>query len=430
MMMRRSFIFVFLTAMLACCSAEAQEMLSWKECLLEAAKYNPDIIAANESVKYERASKAVTESGLFPQIRGSFSVENSMTTTASAASGTVRAMSDSYGMGISATQLLFDGFKTPYDVKAVSENIQAAQHSFTFDSAQVRYNLRSAFVNLLKAQALVSVSEEIVKIRRDSLELITLRYHSGLEHKGAMLTAEANVAQAQYEFSQALRSILTYQRQLNQYLGRNEFIPLRVKGTFEIQEPVSDNPDFESLAARNPSVLKAAAEKGSAAFGIRSAYANFSPELTASASFDKTMNAWPKKPRTGWDVGLGVSVPIFEGGLKVAQVHQAYASYRQRLASEKSIKDGAISDLQEKWNALLDSLDAVTVKQKILQAALERSKIAEAQYSIGFVSFDDWIIIQNELVNAKKAFLEAQALVVLTEAGWIRAKGETLEYAN
>ena len=44
------------------------------------------------------------------------------------------------------------------------------------------------------------------------------------------------------------------------------------------------------------------------------------------------------------------------------------------------------------------------------------------------MSFDNWTIIQDNLVKAKKAFLDAQANGLFAEAGWIQAKGETLEY--
>ena len=52
-----------------------------------------------------------------------------------------------------------------------------------------------------------------------------------------------------------------------------------------------------------------------------------------------------------------------------------------------------------------------------------------SQYSTGFIAFDDWIIIENTLVESKKSYLEGQADALLTEAAWVQAKRETLEYA-
>jgi outer membrane protein TolC len=123
-------------------------------------------------------------------------------------------------------------------------------------------------------------------------------------------------------------------------------------------------------------------------------------------------------------------MPIFEGGLRLAQISKAQAAYNQAEADERSIRDGVVVTLEQAWVFLQDAIETVEVQRKALNAAEERSKIAEAQYSTGFITFDNWIIIENDLVTAKKAYLNSQANALLAEAEWIQAKGETLEYAQ
>ncbi|HPN66660.1 MAG TPA: TolC family protein, partial [Candidatus Omnitrophota bacterium] len=82
---------------------------------------------------------------------------------------------------------------------------------------------------------------------------------------------------------------------------------------------------------------------------------------------------------------------------------------------------------QDKWTSLQRALDNVDIQKQFLAANEERAKITEAQYSIGFVSFNDWIIIENNLVDAKNSYLNARANALVSEAEWIQAKGETLE---
>jgi outer membrane protein TolC len=183
------------------------------------------------------------------------------------------------------------------------------------------------------------------------------------------------------------------------------------------------------LINNNPSFLQAVAKKNAAAFSIKSAYANFSPEIYGDAGAGKRGSSWPAQ-NDQWNLGLTLTMPLFEGGLKTAQVNQARALYNQRIADEKTTKDTALVLLEQTWAALQDSIEIVDVRQKLLNAANERSKIAEAQYSTGFITFDNWIIIENDLVSAKKAYLNSQADALFAEAGWIQAKGETLEYAQ
>ena len=108
------------------------------------------------------------------------------------------------------------------------------------------------------------------------MALIRLRYESGLEHRGALLTAEANFASANFELAQAKRNVEFVQRQLTKELGRKEFTPLTVAGDFTVRETAVEKPDFGVLVKNSPSVLNALAQKNAASFGIQSARANFS----------------------------------------------------------------------------------------------------------------------------------------------------------
>ncbi|HBO97474.1 MAG TPA: TolC family protein [Candidatus Omnitrophica bacterium] len=397
----------------------AQEVLTWADCLAEAKKNHPDLVSAVESVNQEKAAQEAAASGLFPQTSADLDISRAKT------SGTT---ANSYSYGVSGTQLIFDGMKTFSEIKAASESVAAAEANYRFASTTVRLNLRGAFVNLLKAQELVKVSEEIVKIRRDNLALIRLRYESGLEHRGALLTAEANFAGASFELARAKRNVEFVQRQLTKELGRKEFVPLAVAGDFTARETAVEKPDFDALVRNNPSVLNALARKNAASFGVQSARANFFPTVSGSAGAEKSGATWPPD-NDQWNAGVSVSLPLFEGGFKTAQLAQARAAYRQAGADERGARDNAVVGLERTWAALRDALETVDVRRKSLEASEERSRIAQAQYSTGFIAFDDWIIIENTLVEAKKSYLEGQADALLAEAAWVQAKGETLEYA-
>ena len=412
---------VFLVFLGACFTQlKAEEALTWQDCIKEAVQNNPDLISAEESVKESQASKKITASSASPQIDSSASAS-----TAKASGETT----DSYSFGASATQLLFDGLKTRDNVKAASENIKAAQFNYKFTSSEVRLRLRTAFINLLKTQELLKITQDIYNIRRSNLELITLRYESGIEHKGALLTAEANLAQAEFEISQTKRALEAVQRELVKEMGRTKFLPLQVTGEFKVSDTVLEKPDFEKMADENPSLGKLMAQKNAASFGIKTAQANFFPQLSAQAGANRSSSHWPPEDNR-WSAGLTVSFPIFEGGLRMAQVAKAEAVFNQAKENERSTKDGIVVAIEQAWNTLQDAVETAEVEKKFLDATQERAKIAEAQYALGLTQFDNWTIIEDSLVRAKKTFLDAQTNALLAQAKWIQAKGETLEYAD
>ena len=421
-----SLIIVFFLCVMS--YARAEGVLSWQDCVKESAKNHPDLISAQESIKQSEASKKISASTLFPQIGSSVSGSTSAATTRVEGTKTGKA-SDAYAYGVSGSQLLFDGLKTLNKVNAASENIKAARYNYKFTSTEVRLRLRTAFIDVLKSQELLKITQDIFDIRRGNLELITLRYESGIEHKGALLTAEANLAQAEFEITQNKRAFEVAQRELTKGMGRTQFAPIKIEGSFQVKDAALEKPDFEALAKASPSLGRLIAQKNAASFGIKAAQANFLPELSAQAGAGKNSSLWP--PRNNqWDAGLTVSFPIFEGGLRLAEVAQAKSIYNQAQADERSIKDSVLVALEQTWAALQDAIATVEVQKKFLDATEERAKIAEAQYSLGLIQFDNWIIIENDLVGAKKSFLNAQANALVAEANWIQAKGETLEYAS
>jgi len=399
--------------------ASAQEVLTWQDCVQEAAKNHPDLISAEESIKQSEASKKITASGALPQINSNLDVSTQNTAGKS---------SEAYSYDVSAAQLIFDGAKTINNIKAAGENIKVTRFNYKFTSSQVRLRLRTAYINLLRAQALLDLTQEIYDIRRSNLELITLRYESGMEHQGALLTAQANLAEANFEISQAMRAVEVSQRQLVKEMGRKQFSAIKVSGDFLVKSPEKEKPNFEAIVLSNPSLLALITKINQAGFSLRSTYDSFYPQLSAQAGTGRLGGQWPPQ-NNQWDLGLALSFPLFEGGLRLAEVSQAESVLNQARAFERSGRDTLILTLEQTWAALQDSMETVEVQQKFLAAAEMRAKIAEAQYSTGFISYDNWTIIEDDLVSAKKSFLTAQTNALLAEANWIQAKGETLEYA-
>lgn len=392
----------------------------WMDCLSESKKNNPDLISAQEDINQQKAQKTMTASGLYPQISANLNVGKSK-------SGSAAGSVNSYSYGVEGSQLIYDGFKTIYNVNSASEKINSAKQSYSFVSSEIRFKLRSAFVGLLRAQELINVTEEIVRIRKDNFDLINLRYKSGLEHKGALLTAEANLASAEYEFSKAKRDIEVSQRELSKEMGRKKFIPFNVQGELEFKNLESEKPDFELFAEKHPSLLQILAQKNAAASDLKAAYSAFMPNLSASAGAGKSDSHWPARNKE-WNLGLGLSVPIFEGGLRFGEVNKAKALYNKAVADEESTRETVMVNLQKTWAQLQDAMETVGVQRKLLIAAQERQRIAAVQYSTGFITFDNWIIIEDDLVKFKKTYLNAEADALVAEANWIYAKGETLEY--
>ena len=418
---KKIFTFCVLCITILATRASAQTVYTWQLLVEEAKANHPDIISAAESIKQSQATKDITKSGLFPQVDADAGYTSSKSGSA--------AISDQYSYGASGSQLIFDGLKTVNQVKQAGQNLTAEQYSYFVTSSNVRLRLRDAYIDLLKEQRLLKISEEILERRRQNFDLVTLRYEAGREHKGALLTAKANLAQAEFEVRQARRSIDIAQRRINKELGRAKFSKLQIEGDFQVALPDPQEPDFELLAETTPALKELMARKEAAKYGLGSAKADFFPEIFAGGGIDRSDSSWPPGEES-WSAGVTVTLPVFDGGSRRATVKRARSALKQANADERSGRDGVILTLNESWAGLQNAVDNLAVQEQFLESADARAKISEAQYSNGLISFDDWIIIEDTLVRTRKSYLEVQAQAMVAETEWIQAKGGTLENEN
>lgn len=400
-------------------SALAVETLDWAQCLEEAAGHHPDLRSAAESVRQSEAQRRIVRGGLLPSVSASAGGERSASTGAEAGGA--------WSYGVNASQLLYDGAKTSSEVNAATASLKASRFNEQTVSVDTRYALRAAFVQLLTAQQQVSLAEQIMTKRQQNLRLIGLLYKSGTENIGSLSKARADLAEAEFEVAQARRGLELAQMVLSTQLGRRTFTPIRVTGQFAASEQLGTTPDFDRIARNNPVYLDLVAQKEAAGYNLQAARSAFMPSVYLTTGLGNSSFRQLPPDRTDWQAGIDVSVPIYAGGSGRAGVTKARATVNQLSADEESLYFSIMRSLEEAWKNFLDASEKVDVQKKYLDAASERARIADAQYSAGLVSFNDWTIIEDNLVSAKKSYLNARSSLLTAEAAWVQAKGGTLE---
>lgn len=421
---------VLLCAMSAACAACA-ETLTWNECVDQARAMNPELSAARQKVEQAGADRSIAASNLLPEVNADLEAVKSENEPAenAARTGSVAGRSgksDDVSYGITAKQLVFDSFKTPFDIAAASRDLAAARYAYSVTSSDVRLRLRAAFAELLRAQELIGITEEIAARRKQNLELVKLRYEGGREHKGSLLFAEADLAQAAFDVTEAGRNLTLSQRRILKEIGRTAFELVGADGDLVTELSYSAKPGFDALADNTPFLRELIANKEASRFRLNSSVADLFPQVYLNASAGKTGDRF-LPDRDEWTMGVSFSMPFFDGGERVSKITKSKALLREKEAAERSGRDTVLTTLEAAWKDMLDAAELVVVRRKYLEASEERARITRAQYENGLTNFDDWTIIESELVRSKKAFLDAQADSLIAEAYWVQAKGGTLE---
>ncbi len=403
-------------------SGQEKLIYTWSECVTAAMRNNAELLSYREGVVQKKAQYGITRSSILPQISAGVSGEKNLKKNSSESTS-----EKNYSYSLQAKQLLFDGFKSRYDLKGADADIKESENSYLVMSVSVRFELRKAFVTLYKNQSMLEIREEILKRRKHVMELVKMKYNAGTEHRGSYYSSRADYVQAEADLKSARRDLNLARVSLFSLMGKENPPEYSVKGDFGPKGSYKKKPDFGVLVLKHPSMVKYRYAVKSAEYAMESAKLSFSPKLYGNASVGRSGEKLDNMTET-WSLGFEITAPLFEGGETWYGYKKAESVYRQALQDEKNGRAGLLTAMEEAWNTLMDSIDDVEVKKASLLAAQERSRIGEKQYSIGTLTFDNWTIIESNLVSAEKSYLESSAAALTAEAQWIQSTGGTLDY--
>ncbi len=377
-------------------------VLTWTECVKIAEKNNPELIAAGENVNKAEAAVGIVRSPMLPQVNVNSSVSKSKAETDY---GTVKQNNFSYG--IQGSQMLFDGMKTFSDVDKSKEELAAVRYRYLTTSSNLRLSLRGAYISIIRAQENIVITKKIMERRKQNYDLVKLRYEAGREHRGSLLTAEADYAQSQFDMKSAERNLEISWERLFKSLGINKIPVSSAVPDFSISENTDMEPDFTAIAEKNPLLVEMTHLYEAAKYNVKSSKLDFFPKVYGFLNFGQSNSQWPPD-KTAWSVGVQASLPLVEGGRGIYETKRAMSDENYYRAEVKNVRDTVLFTLRQKWIAFQTAAENVSINEKYLKAAEERSKIAEAQYGIGLLTFDSWIIIENTFVLAMNNYLSAR----------------------
>jgi outer membrane protein len=392
--------------------------LTWEDCVRMATSENPDLQASRETVLNSDAVHRGAYSALYPQISASF---NDTRSYIGANLVSPNNYSTAYGEQITLSQLIFDGFATKGNIDRARAQLNLAFADLDGQKAIVSFNLKSAFAQLLYAQKLIKISQNVIDIRQGNARLVKLLYEGGSEDRGNMELSQANLDQALFNLDQAVRTRDLSGIQLGVYIGKKLAAPVLAEGELQTNVlPVM--PDFDKLAVLTPAFFQHKAQVDAAAAGLTVANSGWYPTVTASASAFRSDDQFPLKNH-GWSAGFTASYPIFQGGATYFDVKAASASLRGALDNLRSGTNDAALTLAQMFKGMVDAEDNVRIQRELLDAFSLRYRIAEADYRNGLMSFQDFNSITNDFVGQQQILLSAQLSAVIAEASWEEARG-------
>ncbi len=385
--------------------------MNFNEFLQKVQRSNLRIKTAEEQVNAAEKDLQSARSGYWPTVSGDLGASRSNATPETV----------DFNASLRASQNLFRGLADRARVEIADLVFQKSKLSRTRVRADVFYNAVTAFSDFTYVRSLRLLSQDILKRREENQRLVFLRFQSGRENKGSFLLADAYLEEGKLAVLQSEHSLQSARAALESVLGNELTNPEIESVTDEIPESPLAKFDEEQVL-QTPEYQIQLLDEASADQNVLSARSGFIPALDLSGSVGRRGDRFFPE-RENWNVGLNLSIPLFNGfrdwgALGAAQARfQAVQYERAQLLRQKK------SEILRLYDNATEARLQYTVDLAFEKAMAVRSAIARNKYNNGLLSFDDWDQIETSLIERQRSLLRSKKTKISTQAEYEKSLG-------
>nr|WP_314420322.1 efflux transporter outer membrane subunit [uncultured Pseudomonas sp.] len=307
---------------------------------------------------------------------------------------------------------------------------EASAEASLADLAAMRLSQQSELVqNYLQLRVIDEqkrLLQATVEAHQRSLKMSENQYKAGISGKDAVAQAQTQLRNTQAnmidliwqraQFENAI-AVLTGQAPSGFSLAETTTVPALPQIPLSLPSQLLERrPD---IASAERSIIAANANIGVAKAAY---YPDFSLSLQGGYSSSQYQD-WISVPNRFWSVGPKVSLPLFDGGQRSAEVDRNEALYDQTVAKyRQTVLDG----LREVENYLVQLKvlgDEAVVQEQALESARESLRLTSNQYKAGLIAYLDVVVVQATALNTERNVLNLRQSRLIASVKLIAALG-------
>ncbi|WP_116138532.1 efflux transporter outer membrane subunit [Trinickia diaoshuihuensis] len=319
----------------------------------------------------------------------------------------------------------------------VSDNVAASradsqQQEALFRSVQLALqgDVASNYFSLRELDTELDLYRKTVQSREEGLTLVKHRYDAGEVSELDLQQATNSLATARSEAAGVERQRAAAEHALAVLLGKP---PAQFSFPQQPLVPVLARVPAglpSALLERRPDI--SAAERAMAAANARVGLAKsaFFPQLNVTGAFGYESSGlsqlfqWSSRTfLLGPFAGTALTLPIFDGGRRKAELAQARAQYDEQVANYRSQVLTAFREVEDSLSDLRLLDDQIRAQNDAVNAAARAQHLSEAQYREGQVNYLDVLDSQRTTLQAQRQASQLAGSRAVATVNLIRALG-------
>lgn len=381
---------------------------------------NPQIRASWAEIKVQTGAVGEARAAYLPTLNGSVSrLRDSTSYTAGARQPSVTSTGNQYYASLNWR--LFDFGGRAANRESANQMLIAAIAGHDAALQKTMANVIQAWFEAMTSQADLQARLQITELAQRTLTVARRREEKGASTLNDTLQASTALAKAQLS---AMRARGDYQKNLallKQAMGIDQAIAITLPAEPErvIPSDIHDLSNWLKQAeSQHPAIREARAKWLSEQEQITSIRSEGLPTLDLTAHMSR--NGLPNQglssiDQTNKDVGLTISIPLFDGFRQHYKVLEARAQAEKSEAEMANTRDQILTDVVKAYADAKTALDVLQASERLLEAA--RASVSSSQRR-----YDRNVADILEVMNAQSALADAQQQRIQAIEQWQSAR--------
>lgn len=253
---------------------------------------------------------------------------------------------------LSVSESLYRGGRTGAQIRQADDSVQAGRAQLSGTEAQVLLSAATAYLNVVRDEATLNLNINNEQVLRRQLEAAQERFQVGEITRTDVSQAEARLAQASADRTQAEANLKSSRAAFVEVIGRPPESLQAPKA--EVTVPASIDDARGAALTGNPSVVAADWTAKAAQDGIDLVGGELLPTVAVTGTLARANETYTNYSRTdGAEVMLTVSIPLYEAGFSYSRLRAQKHVWGQRLIEADQARRDAIQSVTQAWDLLL-----------------------------------------------------------------------------